>query len=320
MSKKTKGWLIAAIILVLLGFGLFTAAMAASDWDFTELNTAQYETNTHKIGNDFSNIFLHTDTADIFFVPSGDGTCSVTCHELEYAKHTVTVQDDTLIIREVDTRKWYQNIGVTTGTPQITVSLPDVEYSMLFIKESTGDIEVPDDFRFESMDITTSTGDVTNRASTLDTMKISASTGDIYIENVTAASLDLSVSTGLVTVTGAVCTDDVSIRVSSGRAKLTDIICGNLFSSGNTGDIFLRNILAAGKFSIERSTGDVEFDGCDAAEIYVTTDTGNVRGSLRSDKVFSIQTDTGDVDVPQTMSGGICEIKTDTGDIRIEIQ
>ena len=121
-------------------------------------------------------------------------------------------------------------------------------------------------------------------------------------------------------VADADCTGDVSIHVSTGEAYLTDVTCENIFSDGNTGEIDLRNVLAAGKISIERSTGDVDFDGCDAAELFIQTDTGDVEGSLRSDKVFVTTTDTGDVDVPKTTSGGICEIITDTGDIRMNIQ
>ena len=66
-------------------------------------------------------------------------------------------------------------------------------------------------------------------------------------------------------------------------------------------------------------TGDVTFDGCDAAAISVKTDTGDVTGSLLSNKMFVIDTNTGDVDVPETVDGGRCEIVTDTGDIELNI-
>lgn len=82
----------------------------------------------------------------------------------------------------------------------------------------------------------------------------------------------------------------------------------------------MKNVIATEKFSIERSTGDVTFDGADAAEIFVKTDTGDVKGSLLTDKVFITETDTGRVDVPKTTIGGRCEITTDTGDISIEIK
>ena len=60
-------------------------------------------------------------------------------------------------------------------------------------------------------------------------------------------------------------------------------------------------------------------DACDAAEIVVKTDTGDVTGTLLTEKVFMVKTDTGDVDVPRSVTGGACEITTDTGDIRVGI-
>jgi len=63
----------------------------------------------------------------------------------------------------------------------------------------------------------------------------------------------------------------------------------------------------------------VVFEGCDAGEIYVDTDTGDVSGTLLSDKVFIVKTDTGKIDVPNSISGGRCEIETDTGDVKISI-
>ena len=100
---------------------------------------------------------------------------------------------------------------------------------------------------------------------------------------------------------------------------MIDTKCKSVISSGSTGDITLQHVIATEKLSIERSTGDVKFDGADASEILVKTDTGDVTGSLLSDKVFIVHTDTGNVDVPKTTAGGICEIQTDTGDIELDI-
>ena len=55
--------------------------------------------------------------------------------------------------------------------------------------------------------------------------------------------------------------------------------------------------------------------GSDAAELYIKTDTGDVVGSLLSDKTFLVETDTGRREDPKTTTGGRCEIKTDTGDV-----
>jgi len=319
MSKAAKTWLIIATSLVIVGLIVIAAVMMLCNWDFTWLSTVKYETNTYHVSEKFSNISMKTETADICFAASGDGTCRVVCYEPENEKHAALVQDDTLTINVVDEREWYEYIGITTGTPKITVYLPDAEYDMLFIKESTGDIEIPKDFRFESIDISTSTGDVKSLASALEVMKINTDTGDIRIENASANMFDLSVSTGKVVAKSITCEGDIQIDVSTGDAQLTDVACKSILSNGGTGDLSLKNVIAAETFFAQRSTGDVRFDGCDAAELFVKTDTGDVTGTLLSEKIFIVGTDTGNIDVPKTVTGGRCEITTDTGDIKIAI-
>ncbi len=320
MSKRTKIWLVIAASLVFVGGIIFTGVMTVFKWDFTKLSTVKYETNNYEINENYKNISIASDTADIVFAPSESSKTSVVCYEQKNIKHSVAVTDGTLVIEVVDTRKWYEHIGITLGTPKITVYLPKNEYASLSIKESTGDIEIPKGLKFESIDILSSTGDVKNYSSALETIKIKTSTGDICVENVSAGSLELSVSTGKVIANDITCQGDIKVEVSTGDTKLIDIACKSVFSNGSTGDISLKNVVATEKLSVERSTGDVRFDGSDAAEIFVKTDTGSVKGSLLSDKVFIAQTDTGSVDVPKTVKGGKCEITTDTGNIKIDIQ
>ena len=140
------------------------------------------------------------------------------------------------------------------------------------------------------------------------------------MENVSAHALDLSVSTGGITVTNVACIGDITISVSTGKTVMNAVTCKNLTSDGDTGDISLTSVVATEKFSIKRSTGDVKFDGCDALEISVTTDTGDVTGSLLSDKIFIVDTGTGETEVPDSVMSGKCEITTDTGDIKISIR
>lgn len=67
---------------------------------------------------------------------------------------------------------------------------------------------------------------------------------------------------------------------------------------------------------IRARTGDVKFNNSDAGEIYVSTSTDSIYGSLLSTKVFDVRSSTGDINVPHSVMGGKCEITTGTGDIR----
>ncbi len=320
MSKSAKIWLVIAASLILLGCILFVGAMTVLKWDFTKLSTNKYETNKYEITENYKNISIVTNTADIRFVPSENASGSVVCYEQNNLKHSVTVKDGTLGIEVVDTRKWYEFIGFSFGKPKITVYLPQGEYGVLSIKSSTGDIEIPKEFMFEGMDISASTGDVGSFASASGRIQIKTSTGNIRVENASAGALLLSVSTGRVTVSDVTSEGDVTVGVSTGKTYLTDIACRSVISSGDTGDISLKNVIATDTFSIERDTGRVKLEGCDAAEIFIETDTGDVSGTLLSEKMFITETDTGRVDVPKSVTGGRCEITTDTGDIRIRVE
>lgn len=323
MKKATKVWLSIASSLVLIGCILFVGVMATLKWDFMKLATIKYKTDTYEINEAFDSISLNTDNADITFVLSDDENCRVECHEETTVNHSVTVEDGTLAVELIDKRSLYDligYIGLNFGSPKITFYLPRTEYTNILINGDTSDIKIPDDFMFKDVDISLSTGDVDFCASASEKIKIKTSTGDIRIDNSTASTLKLKVSTGKVTVSGVTCTGNVTVDVSTGKTFLSNTQCKSVISSGSTGDIYLDNVVATEKFSIERSTGDVKFDRSDATEIHVKTDTGDVTGSLLTDKVFITQTDTGDVDVPNSVTGGKCAITTDTGDIILTMQ
>lgn len=318
--KKTTVWLLAATALVLIGCILFTGAMTVLDWDFRKLSTVKYETNRYEISNNITDISIVSDTADVTFLPAEDGQCAVVCYEQKKVSHTVIADNGILSVSLTEGRKWYEYIGINFDSPKITVYLPAGTYGSLTIKESTGDITLPADYQFANIDIVADTGDVTVHTSAAEALRVKTSTGNIRAEGITAGVLDLTVSTGKVTVTDAVCEKDLKVRTSTGRAKLTAIRCKSLLSEGTTGDMVLKDVIATEKFDIERDTGDVTFDGCDAAAIFVETDTGHIKGTLLSNKVFITESDTGRIDVPKSVTGGRCELSTDTGNIKIDMK
>lgn len=319
MNKTTKLWLLIAAALVLLGCIVLGGVMAMAKWDFSKLSTVKMGTNEHEISEEFSHIAMDTDTADITFAVSNDGKCKVVCYEAIKERHSVSVQEDTLVIRRTNEKAWYDYISIGFKTPKITVYLPKTEYAALSVRESTGDITVPKDFRFESANIALSTGNIGFYASVSGPVSMKASTGKVWVEGAAAGGLDISASTGSVTVRGVTCEGDMKIEVTTGKVAVTDTQCKNLTSEGDTGDITLQNVIATEKLDIKRDTGDVTFAGADAGEIKVETDTGDVTGSLLTDKVFLTQTDTGRVDVPKTATGGKCTLSTDTGNIKITV-
>ena len=320
MKQATKTLLIIAACLVLLGGAVFCLTMSAHHWDFSLLGGGELKTETYNVPEAFQSISIRSDTEDITFCLSEDGACRVVCQEREKEPHTVSVQDGALTIERTDKRTWRDHISwFSFGSPTITVYLPQTEYASLTIEESTGDITIPKEFAFGSMALSLSTGDVDCRASTQGLLRVQTSTGDIHLEGVSAGELDLAVSTGKAEVRSVVCQGNAALEVSTGKATLSEMTCQSFRSTGGTGDITLNQVIAEETISIVRSTGDVRLEQCDAGELTIETDTGTVTGSLLSDKVFITHSDTGRIDVPETVTGGVCRITTDTGDIQITI-
>lgn len=301
MRKSVKTRLILASVLVVFGLAVFTGVMFAYDWDFSKLNTVAYVTNTYQVNENFNGISINTNTTDVTFAPSDDATCRIVCHEMENVKHTAKVQNGILTIQTVDTRKWYEHISISFHSLKMTVYLPHDAYDTLCIETDTGDILIPKDFSFNTLEIEGDTADVTCFAAVSGETEIASDTGNIHVEDTKAGNLHFSTATGNVTLKAVTVNNNVEIEV-------------------NTGDIRLEKVIASGDFSIESDTGDVRFDGSDAQRIFVQTNTGDVKGTLLSDKVFITETDTGRINVPQTASGGRCEIVTNTGDVILAIE
>ena len=281
MKRSTKLWVLLAAFLIALGMILFSFAMQKNSWDFTKLGTKSFVTQSYEIREDFHSVSLHTDTADITFSPSEDGKCKVICLEEEKIQYLVKVMDDTLTIKPLDRRNWYDLIEISFASPKITVFLPEDAYKSIRVWEETG---------------------------------------DILLENITAESLDLSTSTGDITVSDVICKNDARIHVSTGKTDLTDLQCKNLNSEGDTGDITINSVIATEKCSIERDTGDIKLINSDAGEFSLETDTGSITGTILSEKIFLAESDTGFIDVPKSTTGGICKVETDTGNIKLEIK
>ena len=317
MKRSTKIWLLAAAALVVLGILAFVCVMAVNHWDYGKFSNTQYETETVEINEKFEDISVRTDTEELFFRPSEDGKCRVVFYGDKNKTHSAAVQSGTLTIETVDTKKWHEQVFFSVGVQKVTVYLPQARYAALTVEEHTGNIAIPKDFAFESIDITASTGNIECLAACAGRLKIGTDTGDIRLADLSAGALELSVTIGEVDVRGVDCAGDLGVTVSTGKTYMADVSCARFTSGGSTGRLTMENVIVTGPLSVERSTGDVTLERCDASELVITTSTGDVTGTLLSEKVFLTQTDTGKVEVPESISGGKCKITTDTGDIRL---
>ena len=313
MSLKSKLLLALATLLLVAGGIMFVLALMLNGWKFVEKETNEYE-----ISEEFHSISIDIDTTDIKILPASDGVCRAVVTDDEKVSHSFTVEGGVLKITTSYDMKWYQQI-LPKASSFVTLYLPLAEYGKLSADMSTGDVEICSGLKFGEIDISVSTGDV-KCSSDAYIIKIHGSTSNVTLENASTASVDISVTTGDIEATDLSVSGTAKLGVSTGKIRLTRVSCLSLESTGSTGDVILTDVIASAKFVIKRSTGVVEFNSSDAAEIEVETDTGDVKGTLRSEKVFIVRTDTGKINVPDSVSGGKCKITTDTGDVEISIK
>lgn len=315
MSRKTKKWLKTAIMLA-LGCVVFFGAMTILGGDLMKLSTVRYEIADLR---PFRDLIIEANDADVQILASEDGHGSVEYYEQKNVPYTVEIVDGTLTIKESDRRKWYEHLAMHIDPPKITVCLPQDEYGALTVKICSGNVTVADGLNFESADLTVDTGNVQYLADASGHVGIEGNTGDIRVKDLTVGTMQIHTTTGGITLSGLSCTEDVILAITTGDIQIGHVQCRDLSVKCSTGDLKLEDVLAAQKMTLGTNTGDVKFTSCDAGELFVKTNTGDIDGSLLTEKIFLTESSTGDIQVPKTTSGGVCELATNTGDIHIEI-
>lgn len=301
MSNAVKTWLIVAALLIAVGILICGIVLAVLEFDFTRLDTHHYETNCYGVEEDFQNITICTAMAQVRFAPSEDGTCRVECLEEDKLKHSVAVRDGTLIVESVDSRKWYDYIGISFQSAKITVYLPETVLDTVYIDTQVGHVDIPQVFSVKNLEISTKTGNAVSYAAVSDSLRIHTATGSVWIGSVDAEGV-------------------VDVETDTGGISMENVRCEQLSAKCDTGYISLKNVIASGRMQIENVTGSVELKGVDAASIFVKTSTGSVTGTVLSEKIFTAQSSTGSISVPQSTSGGTCEVFTGTGHIHLRIE
>ena len=302
MSKAAKVWLIIAGSLVALGVLIFVGALAISGWDLSNFGISKYTTQTYEIGDSFDTIVINVPASDIEFAPANDGKCRIDCFDLPETQYSAEVRDDALTVTTYGEKTtWIDRLSAfSCEGPKMTVYLPESVSKQLKIAASAGDVRLPADFTFDGVDIDSSTSDVDCAASVTEEMKIHSTTGDIRLSALSAGKIHIDVTTGDVQMQNVTAQGDVTVKTT-------------------TGDITLTETFSEKSFSLEGVTCDIRFDKCDAAQIAAHTTTGDITGTLCSDKNFTAKSNVGDVKVPDNGEGGNCELTTGTGNILITI-
>ena len=316
--------MIIAASLVVAGVFLCVVGMVLSSGDtlwnggWIALGTRNTTVNEFEFTEEVSDIDIVVNTTDAEILPASDGVTKVVCREDAREPHSVWVENGTLKIR-MEEQPWYRTISFfSIGERKVTVYLAEKELERLSIETDTGDVRVAKELSLASASITTDTGEIVFASPVVGALNINVSTGDVLVSSPTLGSAEITATTGDVSLDG-VTADEIKIETSTGEIEAKSVSCRTFSAKSSTGEQEYERVLAEKTLTLQATTGDISLLDCDAAEVRVTTDTGDVSGRLLTEKVFYTNTDTGRVSVPKATSGGLCEITTDTGDIAFTV-
>lgn len=316
MKKSKKVSIIIAIIFIFGGLVLYATAVAIGGFDINKLNSVNITDKSYIIEEKFHNINIESAESNISFAKAEDNKCRVECREGDKIYHTVTVENDTLTIRRVDIRKWYEHFSIYWKEMKITVYLPKTEYDSLYIRTISGDVNISDKFTFISAEIDDTSGDISFDANVNKELKTRTVSGGLSISNTKANKIEANSTSGDVTLTNIECSDNLQVGSISGNLSLKDIDCDNITVGNTSGDNEFINVTSR-RFQCESVSGNINLYSCDADNLKLKTTSGNVSGSLLTDKQFKTESISGKINVPSSETGGICEITTVSGDINI---
>lgn len=114
--------------------------------------------------------------------------------------------------------------------------------------------------------------------------------------------------------------DALAMDVTSGEIGLSQLTLGRLDVETVSGDVDMLDSVVTGDVNIRTTSGEIELENADAANFYITSVSGDVKGILCSGKAFDVHAVSGDVKLPQSASGGAFKVSTTSGDVEIRVK
>lgn len=337
-----KIWIIIAVLSITIGSIISISVLSFIKFDISKFSNQYFDEKTYTTNTPFENIDINSMASNIIFMPSTNDECTVIYHESEQIKFNVSVENNTLNIKFIDHRKWYEHIGffIWFKNNNITVYLPTNEYKNLCLSSVSGNISVPNNFKFSETTLKTTSGKIRFDAAVQGDFQVETTSGDIYVKNITANLLEAYTTSGEidisdfstksaniqsvsgdVSLTNSTVTENIDIETTSGEIDISNLSAKTGAISTTSGDISLTNTIINQNVYIESTSGEVLLREFDSQYIQIETVSGDVEGSLLSDKYFITNTTSGKVNVPNsTFSSQKCYINTTSGDIKLIIK
>ena len=312
MSKVTKVILITAGALILVGL-IVSAIGIVILRNSVKKNDKKvvYEHKEEVITEDFTDLNLSEISETIEIKPSEDGQVRIDYYDAEKYIHKIEVKNNTLelyVKTYEDNAPWWERFSfhfdieglVTAGEEHpTTIYLPEDSYGSLTISTVSGEVIVPENYSFEGMSVSTTSGDVVAECIATGTVSFDTTSGNIAAANINATSLDASSTSGELSFTDTKVSGGVNINSVSGTVTLKDVKSDDLEVNTVSGEIYLTAL--------------------DTETASLTTTSGDISGTIAGDHEYEVDTTSGDIDLPSSIKGeSLIEIDTVSGDVSLD--
>jgi len=313
---KRKIILIGACI-ALVGTLIAVVGFAMGGFNIEMINTRKFVTTEYPIDADFDSIAVNSNVAGLKLLPSEDGVAKAVCYLDEKIRYDVRVEDGKLLMKEIDERKWYEQIGISWGNQTVTLYLPKSEYDSLSFESNVGSLNMGEEFSFGDVTVNSDTGYLLSSSRITGMLDVSMDTGAINVSDAQPSKVTLESDTGSIILKDVNASGNIAVECDTGKVSFTNVACKDLTVEYATGAVEMKNTVCAGKAEIDGATGSISLDRFDAAKIDVEITTGSVYMLLLSEKKVHASSSTGNVNAQNPGVGGECRVSTSTGSIDV---
>ncbi len=285
-ARARKAWPTWAVALVSVTALLLVMATA-----FTLLSGFFWEDpewQELRLEEELSDIFVSVGGTDLEILPTDQNTCSVVYQEDPRTAYKIGVQHEgvekgLLYVSEQNNQKWYDYLRPNPSKRTVYLFLPAGAYASLSADTASGNILCEGEgLSFQRIALGTASGNIRCDFPATEELNVSSASGEIEV---------------------------------AGQSPRW------AFLSSASGNMSLSNVLAEKRLQAQSSSGSITLNRCDGGEVALESSSGDIRGSLLSDKLFEIETVSGNVACPPSVKdGGLCSITTASGSVSIQIE
>lgn len=297
--KTKRNWIIAAIVLMVVGGVIANIALSTKGFNLRELYGQTEEKATYRNWEveGFTSVQLDSNLSDVTIL----GSDAVKGEVKAVEEHcTVEVVNGVLQIRQnYPNRKWYQliNFGFQEGEA-IQVTLPKAFAGAVQIHNSCGEITVQELETIEKLDCKANLGDINVSGTQAETMNIKSNCGEIDAKQLNGEVLILEADLGDCTVQDAVF-QTVKSKIQSGETTFRTV--------------------SADKLEAYSALGDIELEHVRSDDLKLQAQSGTIGGTIdgvQSEYTIDVEKALGDSTLNnQTGNGKKLEVEVSLGDI-----